>query len=77
LSLSATVLMGPGSNERTFEFCYNAEYCHINAALLATHPHIPSQNAEKDLGYRALGAMRRWRSSTSQAVGTMRLRRRT
>jgi hypothetical protein len=23
----------------------------MNAALLATHPHIPSQNAEKDLGY--------------------------
>ena len=43
--------MGPGFSERTFEFCYNAEYCQINAALLATHPHIPSQNAEKDLGY--------------------------
>jgi hypothetical protein len=43
--------VGPGFSERTFEFCYNAEYCHINAALLATHPHIPSQNAEKDLGY--------------------------
>ncbi len=45
------VLVGPGFSERTFEFCYNAEYCQINAALLATHPHIPSQNAEKDLGY--------------------------
>jgi hypothetical protein len=43
--------VGPGFSERTFEFCYNAEYCQINAALLATHPHIPSQNAEKDLGY--------------------------
>lgn len=43
--------MGPGFSERTFEFCYNAEYCQINAALLATHPHIPSQRAEKDLGY--------------------------
>ena len=43
--------MGPGFSERTFEFCYNAEYCQINAAVLATHPHIPSQNAEKDLGY--------------------------
>src|SRR6185295_4594947 len=43
--------MGPGFSERTFEFCYNAEYCQRNAALLATHPHIPSQQAEKDLGY--------------------------
>jgi len=43
--------MGPGFSERTFEFCYNAEYCQINAALLASHPHIPSQQAEKDLGY--------------------------
>lgn len=43
--------MGPGFSERTFEFCYNAEYCTLNAALLATHPHIPSQQAEKDLGY--------------------------
>jgi hypothetical protein len=41
----------PGFTERTFEFCYNAEYCRLNAALLATHPHIPSQRAEKDLGY--------------------------
>lgn len=43
--------MGPGFSERTFEFCYNAEYCSLNAALLATHPHIPSQQVEKDLGY--------------------------
>ncbi|CAZ88925.1 putative Adenylosuccinate lyase [Thiomonas arsenitoxydans] len=43
--------MSPGFSERTFEFCYNAEYCQINAALLATHPHIPSQRAERDLGY--------------------------
>jgi hypothetical protein len=43
--------MGPGFSERTFEFCYNAEYCRLNAAILATHPHIPSQQAEKDLGY--------------------------
>ena len=45
------VLVGPGFSERTFEFCYNAEFCQIHAAVLATHPHIPSQNAEKDLGY--------------------------
>jgi len=43
--------VSPGFSERTFEFCYNAEYCRINTALLATHPHIPSQRAEKDLGY--------------------------
>lgn len=43
--------MSPGFSERTFEFCFNAEYCQVNAALLATHPHIPSQRAEKDLGY--------------------------
>jgi len=41
----------PGFNERTFEFCFNAEYCQLNMALLATHPHIPSTRAEKDLGY--------------------------
>lgn len=38
-------------SERTFEFCYNAEYCRLNAGILATHPSIPSQNEEKDLGY--------------------------
>ena len=43
--------MGPGFSERTFEFCYNSEYCQANAAILASHPHIPSQNEEKDLGY--------------------------
>ena len=43
--------MHAGFSERTFEFCFNAEFCHLNAAMLATHPHIPMQNAEKDLGY--------------------------
>ena len=43
--------MHAGFSERTFEFCFNAEFCQLNAALLATHPHIPTQNAEKDLGY--------------------------
>ncbi|PMR72068.1 adenylosuccinate lyase [Billgrantia endophytica] len=43
--------MNPGFSERTFEFCFNAEYCQANAALLASHPHIPSQQLEKDLGY--------------------------
>ena len=43
--------MTPGFSERTFEFCFNAEYCQTNKAILATHPHIPTQRAEKDLGY--------------------------
>jgi len=43
--------MTPGFSERTFEFCFNAEYCRVNTALLASHPHIPSQQMEKDLGY--------------------------
>ena len=37
--------------ERTFEFCYNMEYCIANAGILASYPHIPTQRAEKDLGY--------------------------
>lgn len=43
--------MNSGFGERTFEFCFNSEYCITNAALLASHPHIPTQRAEKDLGY--------------------------
>ena len=43
--------MHAGFSERTFEFCYNAEFCSLNSAILATHPHMPTQNAEKDLGY--------------------------
>ena len=43
--------MRPDFSERTFEFCYNSEYCRDNATLLATHPYIPSQRAEKYLGY--------------------------
>ena len=43
--------MTPGFSERTFEFCFNSEYCQLNKALLATHPNIPSQRTEKDLGY--------------------------
>ena len=43
--------MKPGISERTFEFCYNAEFCQRHRALLASHPYLPSQNAEKDLGY--------------------------
>jgi hypothetical protein len=27
-------IVNPGFSERTFEFCYNAEYCQSNAALL-------------------------------------------
>lgn len=43
--------MGPGFSERTFEFCFNAEFCQLFGGLLASHPHIPSQREEKDLGY--------------------------
>ena len=43
--------MKPGFSERTFEFCYNYEFCQHNAALLAACPDIPSQRAEKNLGY--------------------------
>lgn len=38
-------------SERTFEFCFNAEFCQSLGGLLAAHPNIPSQNLEKDLGY--------------------------
>ena len=40
-----------GFSERTFEFCFNSEYCQLNAALLATYPNMPSQRIEKNLGY--------------------------
>jgi hypothetical protein len=40
-----------GLSERTFEFCFNSEFCQKNRALLASHPYIPSQRQEKDLGY--------------------------
>jgi hypothetical protein len=43
--------MNPGFSERTFEFCFNAEFCQAFGGLLASHPHIPSQQEEKDLGY--------------------------
>jgi len=43
--------LGLGFRERTFEFCFNAEYCQKNSANLITHPDIPTQNKEKDLGY--------------------------
>ncbi|WP_249869151.1 hypothetical protein [Oceanobacillus saliphilus] len=40
-----------GFSERTFEFCFNAEFCMKNKGLLATHPLLPSQRQEKHLGY--------------------------
>lgn len=43
--------MRPGFSERTFEFCFNAEFCQAVGGLLVSHPHIPSQQIEKDLGY--------------------------
>ncbi len=41
----------PGFSERVFEFAFNAEYAQRNRALLASAPHIPTQNEEKWLGY--------------------------
>ena len=43
--------MNAGFSERTFEFCFNSEFCHNFGGMLASHPHIPSQRQEKDLGY--------------------------
>ena len=43
--------MQPGIHERIYEFCFNTEFCQRFSALLATHPFIPSQRAERDLGY--------------------------
>lgn len=43
--------MGPQFSERTFEFCYNAEFCHRYNGFLAAYPNIPSQRAERALGY--------------------------
>jgi hypothetical protein len=40
-----------GFSERVFEFSFNAEYAHVNKALLAAAPYIPTQNEEKFLGY--------------------------
>ena len=43
--------MKPGIHERIYEFCFNTEFCQRFNALLATHPLIPSQRMERDLGY--------------------------
>src|SRR5699024_2837148 len=40
-----------GFSERTFEFCFNAEFCNQYSGLLAAHPTLPSQRQEKYLGY--------------------------
>lgn len=37
--------------ERLFEFLFNAEFIHKNAAQVVGMPHIPSQDEEKWLGY--------------------------
>ena len=41
----------PGFSERVFEFSFNAEYVNKHKAILAGAPRIPTQNAEKWLGY--------------------------
>lgn len=38
-------------SERLFEFLFNAEFMHKNAAQVIGTPHIPSQDEEKWLGY--------------------------
>jgi hypothetical protein len=43
--------MQPGIHERIYEFCFNTAFCQCFNALLATHPSIPSQRMERDLGY--------------------------
>lgn len=51
MGVKSEVSMNPGFSERTFEFCFNAEFCQSFGGLLASHPNIPSQREEKDLGY--------------------------
>lgn len=41
----------PAFPERVFEFAFNAEYCHVNHAVLIGTPELPTQNEEKYLGY--------------------------
>lgn len=41
----------PGFSERVFEFSFNSEYTDRNRAVLASVPHIPTQNQERSLGY--------------------------
>lgn len=43
--------MKSGIHERIYEFCFNTEFCQRFSALLATHPLIPSQRIEHNLGY--------------------------
>ncbi len=43
--------MQPDFSERTFEFCYNAEFVHRLGGFLAAYPHLPSLRAERALGY--------------------------
>jgi len=38
-------------SERTYEFCYNNEFCNKHKGLLAAYPFLPSQRQEKHLGY--------------------------
>ena len=43
--------MKPDFNERTFEFCYNSDFCLRFKTLLAAYPFLPSQRQEHHLGY--------------------------
>src|SRR5688500_6727594 len=49
----------PAFPERVFEFAFNAEYCHVNRAVLIGTPELPTQNEEKYLGYDVAFEIRR------------------
>lgn len=38
-------------SERTFEFCFNAEFCNKYSSIIAGHPMLPTLQEEKSLGY--------------------------
>jgi hypothetical protein len=45
------VIDRPGFPERVFEFAFNAEFAHANAAALMACPDMPTQQEEKTKGY--------------------------
>lgn len=55
----------PGFGERTFEFCYNREFCRRFGAMLAAAPYLPSLRAEKELGYDVAFRLRNGRFTRS------------
>jgi hypothetical protein len=57
-----------GFSERVFEFAFNAEYLNAHQAILAAAPDIPTQNAEKWLGYDILVQMHKMGAIHSLAL---------